>query len=260
MRVRAGRSETTGGGRRKFRAVSVFFAVLLVGMSPLYSAALKTPDGWTIDTETAVEYREVTGDELNRTPWPNDTVYVFRNYGELLDFETDDLVSVPIVANGSVFTVDFYYNHSANLTIRVQGMLPENTTLEDPIEPLNWSATVQVHHYHGKDPDGNWTWWGGRAFNPGDGFYAVGRGPDGQRVRVLQNQTGFMLDDDVDDKDLVSVIDPECESPTSGDGGGDGGDTKLKTASGGNVGLSARSIRPVPWVPDPSMRYSRSMV
>lgn len=234
MRVRAGRLGIEREKRTStLRAISVFLVVLLVGIAPLYNAALTTADGWTIDASTGVEYREVTGEELNRTPWPDDNVYVFRKYGALADFETDDQVTIPMVANGSVFVVDFYYNHSVNLTVHEQAMLPKNTTLDGPAdEPLNWSATVQVRHYHGKGPDGNWTWWGGRAFNPADGFYAVGQGPDNQRVLVLENQTNFNLNDDVERTDFLSVIDPECETSGGEDGGGSNANFQTATSNG----------------------------
>lgn len=182
-------------------------------------AVLKTSDGYFIDLDTGLEWRWVQGDELNRTPWPDDKINTFREYGNLSDFESQDNVTIAIAANGSTFEVPFQFEYETNRSVWQLGLRPNSTN--GTVEPtVNKSGTVQVRIYTGDAPSGEHNWFAGRVY--GDdfgGFYAVGEGPDGNYVKVVQNQTNFLLASNVSDTDLVSVVNTTCMESSS-DGGG----------------------------------------
>lgn len=187
---------------------------------------------WNTDLETGLKWRKVTGDELERSPWPNQTVNVFRNYGNLSDFEDQAEVTLNMAANGTVFDVTFHFQYDTNRTVWQTDVLHNGTNETAPA--LNQSGTVNIRVYTGNGSEGNRTWFAGRVFgqfaNGGevDGFYATGIGPDANVVTVLQNQSNFRLD--AKDKDLISLVNRTCAYQSGGSDGG-GGDVNLDTST-----------------------------
>lgn len=173
--------------------------------------------GWNLDAETGVEWRWVDGDELKRSPWPGDAVNAIHDYGNLSEFETSETVNITVVANGTVIDLTFSYTGrsytgtfvttgpnratvSENLTGRIYRAEPPATA---PADSTNWTAVKII----------------------GGGF-AASAVYDGDSIDIVENSPGFDLDDDVEPKDLVSIVAESCTDSSTNDS------VNLQTASG----------------------------
>lgn len=185
-------------------------ASLGVGLAPSGAGSSLT---WNVDLGTGVEWRWVDGEELDRSPWDGDYVNVFREYGDLSAFETDDRVNVTFVINGTVYELEFFHVNGSSGTFSTIPMTGPNGTSEATERVASLDGRLYWAERPADAPPNSSNWTAVKVVGD-DGFYALGSiGRD--RVEVLQNTSTFDLDSDVDADDLVSVLASHCHGSDS---------------------------------------------
>lgn len=182
----------------------------------------------------------MNGSELAKTPWPDQDVNLFRDYGNLTAFETDQTVDVNFVANGTVFDLSFEYVDNRTIfgeTFGVASVNGSSTNESDTNESL---ASVDIRLYRAEAPDDSGVWeaskWVGRGF-AAHGTYNL------NMVDVFKVSPDFDLrDSETEPEDLVSISCGQQTTDSDGGGGLIDGDTAGECSvgiGGGDLPLSS---------------------
>lgn len=147
------------------------------------------------------------GAELDRSPWPGDSVNVFTEYGDLDDFDTQETVNLAVVANGTDWemTFELIYENSSRTAFEIGA--GNSTTLLGGHE-LDGQTNYTVRVFRAKGPHGEWRWQAVRTVD--QGFYATGPNPENKTVFIYKNSIGFNLNADVAGSDLISQMNDFC--------------------------------------------------